>query len=281
MQPRSRVPWALALAVGLSAGLAGYVIHAAITRRAPKQVVTVRRLTDMPGAEETPAISPDGKMVAFVAEAGGHRQIWIREVTDGAPTPITHDDADHSGPRWYPNSRSLIYFAAGAIWQIDASGGDARRVRDAAGPGDVSHDGGRLALAGSENLDVCQGSNCAAVSSGHDYSNVRWSPDDKKIAYLHDQTVWVIASTGGASVKAADLSVQGFTWAPDNSGLIASVHGELWFIPRVEGRQPSQLTFGELSYESPDVNRSGTVVVSRRGLAAQDADIVLFSGLKW
>ena len=64
---RSRVPWALAVAVGLSSGLAGYVIHAARVNRIPKQVVQVKRLTDMPGTEEMPAISRDGKSVAFVA----------------------------------------------------------------------------------------------------------------------------------------------------------------------------------------------------------------------
>ena len=54
----------------------------------------------------------------------------------------------------------------------------------------------------------------------------------------------------------------------------------LWFVPRVEGRTPSQLTFGELSYESPDISTDGRVVVSRSGLGA-GADIVMFSGLKW
>ena len=38
---RSRVPWALAVTVGLCSGLAGYVIHAARVNRIPKQVVTV------------------------------------------------------------------------------------------------------------------------------------------------------------------------------------------------------------------------------------------------
>ena len=101
---RSRVPWALAVTVGLCSGLAGYVIHAARVNRIPKQVVTVKRLTDMPGAEESPAISPDGKAVAFVAAVGDKRQIWVGQ-------PITKDDADHFGPRWTPDSKSLIYFA--------------------------------------------------------------------------------------------------------------------------------------------------------------------------
>src|SRR5580704_11872593 len=94
---RSRVPWALAVTVGLCSGLAGYVIHAARVNRIPKQIVTVKRLTDMAGAEESPAISPDGKSVAFVAESGGKKQIWMGSA-------ITKDDADHYGPRWSADS---------------------------------------------------------------------------------------------------------------------------------------------------------------------------------
>ena len=104
----------------------------------------------------------------------------------------------------------------------------------------------------------------------------------------------VISASGGEPVLAAgsDGTIQGFTWAPDNSGLIvSSAEGSpstypliynLWFIPRVEGRTPVQLTFGELSYESPDINAAGNLVVSRKGLYAEaEADIVMFSGLKW
>ncbi len=86
--PRSRVPWALAVIVGLCSGLAGYVIHAARVNRIPKQVVTVKRLTDMPGAEESPAISPDGMKVAFVAPVGGKRQIWVGRQRSPTTTQI-------------------------------------------------------------------------------------------------------------------------------------------------------------------------------------------------
>ena len=109
------------------------MIHAARINRIPKQVVSVKRLTDMPGAEESPAISPDGTKVAFVAAVGDKRQIWVGE-------PITKDDADHLDPRWTPDSKSLIYFARGAIWEIPAAGGEARRLVDALGPGDLSRD---------------------------------------------------------------------------------------------------------------------------------------------
>ncbi len=294
---RSRVPWALALAVGLSSLLAGYVIHAALVRRTPKQVVEVRRLTDMAGSEETPAISPDGKSVAFVAAAGGKRQIWVLELSGGAPRAITKDDADHYGPRWSADSRSLIYLSSGAIWEMPAAGGEARRLADALAPGDLSHDGQNLAFFRPQDdaVELVIGAHTTIKLSGGVYSNLRWSPDDKKVAYLQDGKIMVVSASGGelVGVPGDGLTIQGFAWAPDNSGLIVSnivstsgevsTRGELWFLPRSQRDSPAQLTFGELSYESPDISPGGTLVVSRRGLSGStaEADIVMFSGLKW
>jgi Tol biopolymer transport system component len=271
---RSRVPWALAVIVGLCSGLAGYVIHAARVNRIPKQVVTVRRLTDMAGAEEMPAISPDGTKVAFVAMSGGKRQIWINEL-------ITKDATDHFGPRWTPDSKSLIYFAEGAIREIPASGGEARKLVDAVGPGDLNHDG-KLAFFRRDGagVELIVDGHPLVTLSGGSFSNLRWSPDEKKVAFLQGMNIMVVSASGGKPARAADIAVQGFAWTPDNSGLIVSTHGELWFVPRVENRSPSQLTFGELSYESPDIGNDGKVIATRSGLGV-DADIVMISGLKW
>ena len=66
-------------------------------------------LTDYVGLNEWPAISPDGKMVAFVAVSAGRRQIWIQLLAGGAPLQVTRDEADHSQPRWSPDSSALVY----------------------------------------------------------------------------------------------------------------------------------------------------------------------------
>src|SRR5712664_3112773 len=64
----------------------------------------VTRLTDLPGLEESPAISPDGRSVAFTAGVGGKRQIFVQLIAGGAPLQITRDAVDHEFPRWSPDS---------------------------------------------------------------------------------------------------------------------------------------------------------------------------------
>ena len=150
---RGRLSWAAAL-VGSVGGRCGRVVSSyGLIQRTTPLSVQVYRLTDMVGLEETPAISPDGKSVAFVAEIEGRRQIWLRLLAGGTPLAITRDDVDHYGPRWSPDSGSLIYYTSGSqpgepgtIWEISALGGTPNRLVSALGPGDLSHDGRSLAF---------------------------------------------------------------------------------------------------------------------------------------
>src|SRR6185503_6141148 len=96
--------------------------------------------------EEWPAVSPDGKTVAFVASVNGRRQIWIRGLASGGALQRTDDDADHSFPRWLPNSSAFIYFtspakdgASGTLWEIPELAGPAHPLTEATTGGDVSH----------------------------------------------------------------------------------------------------------------------------------------------
>jgi hypothetical protein len=207
--------------------------------------VQYSRITDAVGIEDSPAISPDEKMVAFVARTSGRRQIWVRLLAGGAPLQITNDDADHEEPRWAPDASSLIYFVLspvpgepGIIWEIPALGGTPRRIASALGCGDMSHDGRYIALfrsknSGSELVAVARrGSEVHHVTdvAGDDlYEQPRWSPDDRWIAfkratYFFDERIYVVGAAGGRLrevTRAAD-ELKGFSWLGNGSGIVYS-----------------------------------------------------------
>lgn len=293
---RGRLSWAAALVGALAAGVAGWFLHTGLIKRATPLSVQMYRLTDMVGLEETPAISPDGKSVGFVAEIDGRRQIWLRLLAGGTPLAITRDDVDHYGPRWAPDSGSLIYYTSGSqpgepgtIWEISALGGTPIRLVSALGPGDLSHDGRSLAFfrfrEGSIELAVASrdGSQPRAVTKlpGSLQYNPRWSPDDRQIAFLREPggadfgmslLVQDLSSREPHKVLGASTLLRGFAWTPDGSGLIVSSAQQstmsyppsfnLRMVP-VAGGAPVQLTFGEISYESPDIGKDYKLVASR------------------
>lgn len=80
-----------------------------------------------------PALSPDGKRVAFVALD----KIWVMDLTGGAPHRVTKNDGVvETAPTWTPNGQSILYATwkdadGGDIYQVNAEGGNPRNLTDA------------------------------------------------------------------------------------------------------------------------------------------------------
>ena len=114
----ARRRWTRPAMWALSLGLVAAVAAAWLARdrfgrpSEPPPDTRVMRLTDLPGLEEFPAISPDGRSVAFTAGVGGRRQLFVQLITGGAPLQLTRDPVDHEYPRWSPDSSSIFYFSA-------------------------------------------------------------------------------------------------------------------------------------------------------------------------
>ncbi|MDP8979806.1 MAG: hypothetical protein M3O35_04355 [Acidobacteriota bacterium] len=281
----------MVLAVVLFACLWGWV------RPGPARARNVQfsRLTDFVGLEDSPAISPDGKMVTFIARTEGRRQIWVRLLAGGVPLQVTRDDADHEQPRWAPDSSSLIYYTPspspgeqGTIWEIPALGGPPRRIAAALGGGDCSHDGRHIALFRAESgitelVTISRhGSAVQRVRQvvAEDLNAYpRWSPDDRWIAFQtasgssFDERIFVVAAAGGQPREVArGEDLRGMSWIGDGSGLVySSSSGSTVLYPPIfnlrmvlsNGATDRQLTFGDISYVEPDLHPSGKLVVSR------------------
>jgi Tol biopolymer transport system component len=137
----SRIPWAIATALAMiaAAGL-GYVA----LRHTQEDPPRVSKLTVLPpengqfatGGGATvgpPAVSPDGRHIALIANADGKRALWIRDLD----SPILRLLAGTEGaisPFWSPDSRYVAFGADGKLKKIDIAGGPPLTLCDAPGP---------------------------------------------------------------------------------------------------------------------------------------------------
>jgi eukaryotic-like serine/threonine-protein kinase len=56
-----------------------------------------------------PRLSPDGRRVAFDAEADGHQEIWVRDLSRGTDTRLTFGDENKIAPEWLPSGTRIVY----------------------------------------------------------------------------------------------------------------------------------------------------------------------------
>lgn len=88
-----------------------------------------------------PALSPDGKQVAFTvttpvaAENKRHSEVWLVPVAGGEPQRLTSPGVESSNPRWAPDGKLLLFTSTrpggkGRTWalRMDRPGGEAFEV---------------------------------------------------------------------------------------------------------------------------------------------------------
>src|SRR5947208_8355525 len=93
-------------------------------------------LTSYPGQQIDPALSPDGRQVAFSwnGEKEDNFDIYVKLVDAGTPVRLTRNAADDFRPAWSPDGNFLAFVRLSqeesGYYVIPALGGQERKVAD-------------------------------------------------------------------------------------------------------------------------------------------------------
>ena len=212
---------AIGVALALAALAFGSWWRAARMRPEGVPAPFLTRLTSDVGWTDHPAISLDGKMLAYASDRGGDNNldIWVQQLPDGASVRLTHHTADEVEPAFSADGSRIAFQSSrlgGGIYLVPTLGGE-------------------------ERLLAARG------------FSPRFSPDGKWIAYGVSETagsrIYVAPAAGGpASPVTSDFyRAQSPVWSPDGRHLLfwaqrrrdAPPENNVdWYVAEVPGGPP-------------------------------------------
>jgi serine/threonine protein kinase/Tol biopolymer transport system component len=277
---RTALPWVAGLALG--ALISALVALGLDLRRSAPSSMHFRAVTGFAGVQAQPALSPDGRPVAFISNRDGNFNIYVGLVSGGSLVQITDGPNVKATPRWSPEGTLLAYarlneWGLRDIWQVAALGGTPRRlILNAADP-TWSPDGQSLAYAdrATGTIWICdaagqhprQLTRPPTDGFGSRDGEPRFSPDGRALAFLtrpggpYGQLKVVDLDSGVVRELTHDQAlVQSPAWSPDSLHIYfaSSRNGtmNIWKIAARSG-EPEQITAGQGDDAQLDVSSDG------------------------
>ena len=282
---RNRIVAVGALLLAGAAGLAAGLLLAGRDGSAGMRFGRATRLSWAPGLELEPAISPDGRSVAYDAGTATHTRVYVRQISGERVIPLTRDSITvQSAPTWSPDGTRILYLAGGAVFSAPSSGGPARQeVRRRPGnpitSAEWSRDGRTIAFTAGDSLFLQPAGDTARfLATVRSANNCRWAPDGKTIACASGNASYVtvgpmfgnLAASAIVAVSVPDGKVRSLTegtslnqtpvWSPDGRHVyfVSNRHGprDIYAVRTSGGAEPERLTTG-LEAQSISVSADG------------------------
>jgi len=262
--------------------------------------------------EEFPALSPQGKRLAFCREAGPVRKVLVKDLETGQESALTPGESDDIQPDWSPDGRSLLFarsrepgrkiepvdvfgaYEGADIWSVELSNGkEVLLLENAANPSH-SPDGKRIAFdaswAGPRRIWIAdeRGRNPQQATSDTSeavaHTRPRWSPDGRRIVFQDIERTKF-------NVRVVDLDSKVLSWITNDdvqdicpvwsaSGFVyftsyRSGGLNIWRVPVTAGGEP----VGPLQQLTTGAGQDVGAAISRDGrrlafsILRQNADI--------
>jgi Tol biopolymer transport system component len=264
--PRRSPRWWVAAAAPAAIVIAAWLVGSLLTRHGaePTKLLTV---TSLPGAEDDPSLSPDGKLVAFswagpTVAASSH--IWVKEVDTDAQHQLTATPgASDSFPAWSPNGQIAFtreVKGRRSVWMVSAGGGPEKMIEERSSweswlPDGksmvlVSHSQGRDSLV-LRVLESDERKQLAEAPVGFSVDHPTVSPDGKAVAFVRTgegrAAVFLEMLSGGEPTQLVDWIsgvIGGLVWTPDGRDI-------MYGNPETSGRRLVRLTVGSRQPATP------------------------------
>jgi Tol biopolymer transport system component len=287
----------VALAVlAVAAGASWWLIRSRAPASEGGPVLT--RLVADPGLNEDPALSPDGKLLAYASDRGGNGtlNIWVRQLAGGDPLRLTDDPADDYEPVFSPDGSQIAFRSerdGGGIYVVSALGGQAHRIARQGHHPRYSPAGDQIAYSVGEGVSAA-GQMFVVSATGGEPRQLQpefyqayhpiWSPDGKHLLFvgwrnrddLQRSNLWVTPVEGGEAIRTnaaavltkAKISILASTiWAGGPDRIVFSGSSgattNLWEVLISPGsfqitEPPHRLTFGTGTETSPSIAQAGS-----------------------
>jgi len=187
-------------------------------------------LTSDSGLSSAPAVSSDGKLLAYVSDRGQESgtDLYVKQIAGGQPVRLTFDGQGNTTPDFSPDGSRIVFRSerdGGGIYEIPAFGGDVRLLaRDGLNPR-FSPDGSQVAywvgapgvwaaIPGSGEVRVVPEAGGQPRRVGSNFTAARypiWLPDGRHlllIGYTSTQNLdrtaldwWLVAVNGDQAVR--------------------------------------------------------------------------------
>src|SRR6201988_5425885 len=192
-----------------------------------QQILSNTQITFSPGLDGFPAISPDGKSIAYSSDQNGSLELYVKQLGGGGgELQLTNDGKQNLHPAWSPDGQRIAYYSKNrsGIWIVSALGGTPKQLTEFGARPSWSRDGSQIAFQSNASAEVFNSSALAPSTiwtvplqggapkqvtilgnppGGH--SSPSWSPDGKRIVFeiadYLSSFVWIVDLEGGRSKK--------------------------------------------------------------------------------
>jgi Tol biopolymer transport system component len=298
--PLSTRRFSLAQTLGLLL-LAGLAVSAAwwfIARRnaqnfTPSSLKTAEAASwrSAPGeVYSTGSFSPDGSRVAFVTNASGSPNIYVKQTNANTPpVPATKDEFRNEQPIWSPDGEEIAFFSTRGgqpgLWRVAYLGGSPTLIKNvAAGNTRPCHwaKSGAFYYEEKQNLfafDLQSGQTTQVTNfeAAKPYS-LNISPDEKQVVYITAEgerwSVWAAPARGGAARQIVNSAaeIRNTVWHSDSQRILySSLNDGVFQIFVTDGGPPAQITFGDRDSFALDVTADGGKILY--GSSKEESDV--------